>query len=80
MDVLLILEWSVLYTTQLTQKSKKYHDGVVRLVQVGSRAKQVNGNAHLVIVYMRILKIGDGEVSMDNDRLIGMRAVYPRVL
>uniref|UniRef100_A0A0E0M0D4 5'-3' DNA helicase ZGRF1-like N-terminal domain-containing protein n=1 Tax=Oryza punctata TaxID=4537 RepID=A0A0E0M0D4_ORYPU len=34
-------EWSVLYTTQLTQKAKKYHDGVIKLVQVGSHAKQI---------------------------------------
>uniref|UniRef100_A0A0E0B210 5'-3' DNA helicase ZGRF1-like N-terminal domain-containing protein n=1 Tax=Oryza glumipatula TaxID=40148 RepID=A0A0E0B210_9ORYZ len=34
-------EWSALYTTQLTQKAKKYHDGVIKLVQVGSHAKQI---------------------------------------
>uniref|UniRef100_A0A0D9XCY4 5'-3' DNA helicase ZGRF1-like N-terminal domain-containing protein n=1 Tax=Leersia perrieri TaxID=77586 RepID=A0A0D9XCY4_9ORYZ len=34
-------EWSVLYTTQLTQKAKKYHDGVIKLMQVGSHAKQI---------------------------------------
>lgn len=36
------VEWSALYTTQLTQKAKKYHDGVIKLVQVGSHAKQVS--------------------------------------
>ncbi|KAL6655889.1 hypothetical protein ACP70R_006715 [Stipagrostis hirtigluma subsp. patula] len=34
-------EWTALYTTQLTQKAKKFHDGVVRLVQVGPHAKQI---------------------------------------
>ncbi|KAF0913237.1 hypothetical protein E2562_020391 [Oryza meyeriana var. granulata] len=34
-------EWSALYTTQLTQKAKKYHDGVIKLMQVGSHAKQI---------------------------------------
>ncbi|KAJ4757539.1 DUF2439 family protein [Rhynchospora pubera] len=37
----LLEEWSVLYTTQLTQKAKKYHDGKLRLSQLGSHAKQV---------------------------------------
>lgn len=40
--VLLIAEWTALYTTQLTQKAKKFHDGVVRLAQVSSHAKQVS--------------------------------------
>uniref|UniRef100_A0ACD5XRE9 Uncharacterized protein n=1 Tax=Avena sativa TaxID=4498 RepID=A0ACD5XRE9_AVESA len=34
-------EWNVLYTAQLTQKAKKYHDGVIRLMQIGSHAKQI---------------------------------------
>ncbi|KAL5201618.1 hypothetical protein ABZP36_035972 [Zizania latifolia] len=34
-------EWNALYTTQLTQKSKKYHDGVIKLMQIGSHAKQI---------------------------------------
>uniref|UniRef100_A0ACD5YIN1 Uncharacterized protein n=1 Tax=Avena sativa TaxID=4498 RepID=A0ACD5YIN1_AVESA len=34
-------EWSVLYTAQLTQKAKKYHDGVIRLMQIGPHAKQI---------------------------------------
>jgi len=33
-------EWDALYTTQLTQKVKKYHDGILRLVQIGSHARQ----------------------------------------
>lgn len=40
--VLLIAEWTALYTTQLTQKAKKFHDGVVRLAQVSSHVKQVS--------------------------------------
>ncbi|XP_072979391.1 uncharacterized protein [Typha angustifolia] len=34
-------EWNVLYTNQLTQKAKKYHDGILRLVQCGLRMKQI---------------------------------------
>ncbi|RDX90192.1 hypothetical protein CR513_27974, partial [Mucuna pruriens] len=34
-------EWHVLYTTQVTQKAKKYHDGFLRLVLRGSSGKQV---------------------------------------
>ncbi|XP_051186950.1 uncharacterized protein [Lolium perenne] len=34
-------EWRILYTTQLTQKAKKYHDGSLKLMQVGSHAKQI---------------------------------------
>ncbi|KAK3133171.1 hypothetical protein QOZ80_6AG0533310 [Eleusine coracana subsp. coracana] len=33
-------EWNALYTTQLTQKAKKYHDGILRLI-VGSHARQI---------------------------------------
>ncbi|PON92871.1 hypothetical protein TorRG33x02_114690, partial [Trema orientale] len=33
-------EWKVLYTTQLTQKSKKYHDGFLKLTICGSRGRQ----------------------------------------
>jgi hypothetical protein len=36
------LEWQVLYTSQMTQKAKKYHDGFVELVLSGSRGAQVN--------------------------------------
>jgi hypothetical protein len=35
------VEWNALYTTQLTQKAKKYHDGIIRLMQIGSHARQV---------------------------------------
>ncbi|XP_062194232.1 uncharacterized protein LOC133897500 isoform X3 [Phragmites australis] len=34
-------EWNALYTMQLTQKAKKYHDGVIKLMQVGSHARQI---------------------------------------
>ncbi|CAD6219559.1 unnamed protein product [Miscanthus lutarioriparius] len=34
-------EWNALYTTQLTQKAKKYHDGIIRLMQIGSHARQI---------------------------------------
>ncbi|WP_285164281.1 DNA helicase ZGRF1 domain-containing protein, partial [Mycobacterium tuberculosis] len=34
-------EWTALYTTQKTQKAKKYHDGIFRLVNRGSHMKQI---------------------------------------
>ncbi|XP_057417670.1 uncharacterized protein LOC130711909 isoform X2 [Lotus japonicus] len=34
-------EWRVLYTTQLTQKAKKYHDGFLQLELCGSLGRQV---------------------------------------
>ncbi|WOG88103.1 hypothetical protein DCAR_0207337 [Daucus carota subsp. sativus] len=34
-------EWQVLYTTQLTQKAKKYHDGILKLFVYGSQKRQV---------------------------------------
>ncbi|XP_058736023.1 uncharacterized protein LOC131608107 isoform X2 [Vicia villosa] len=34
-------EWKVLYTTQLTQKAKKYHDGFLQLECCGSHGRQV---------------------------------------
>ncbi|KAK7318078.1 hypothetical protein RJT34_02776 [Clitoria ternatea] len=34
-------EWQVLYTTQLTQKAKKYHDGFLQLEFCGSLGRQV---------------------------------------
>ncbi|KAK6947950.1 protein of unknown function DUF2439 [Dillenia turbinata] len=34
-------EWQVLYTTQVTQKTKKYHDGFLKLAICGSRGRQV---------------------------------------
>lgn len=52
------VEWSVLYTAQLIQKAKKFHDGVIRLVQAGPNVKQVsnqrsvlNGHANLRFFY-----------------------------
>ncbi|XP_040986379.1 uncharacterized protein LOC121234499 [Juglans microcarpa x Juglans regia] len=34
-------EWQALYTTQVTQKAKKYHDGFLQLVTCGSLGRQV---------------------------------------
>ncbi|XP_019266739.1 PREDICTED: uncharacterized protein LOC109244151 isoform X4 [Nicotiana attenuata] len=34
-------EWQVLYTTQITQKAKTFHDGYLRLVMSGSHGKQI---------------------------------------
>ncbi|KAG8382535.1 hypothetical protein BUALT_Bualt05G0087500 [Buddleja alternifolia] len=34
-------EWQVLYTTQITQKAKKFHDGFLQLVVNGSEGRQV---------------------------------------
>eukprot|EP00261_Vitis_vinifera_P026320 XP_010659685.1 PREDICTED: uncharacterized protein LOC104881368 isoform X1 [Vitis vinifera] len=34
-------EWQALYTTQITQKAKKYHDGFLRLSIGGSQGRQV---------------------------------------
>ncbi|PKI51729.1 hypothetical protein CRG98_027892 [Punica granatum] len=36
-----VKEWQVLYTTQVTQKAKKYHDGYLQLVTCGSLGRQV---------------------------------------
>ncbi|XP_047332301.1 uncharacterized protein LOC124935910 isoform X2 [Impatiens glandulifera] len=36
-----ITEWQVLYTSQLTQKAKKYHDGNLKVVTSGSKGNQV---------------------------------------
>ncbi|KAH6792540.1 hypothetical protein C2S52_003017 [Perilla frutescens var. hirtella] len=34
-------EWQVLYTTQITQKAKKFHDGFLQLIVRGSQGRQV---------------------------------------
>ncbi|XP_055821731.1 uncharacterized protein LOC129890195 [Solanum dulcamara] len=34
-------EWQVLYTTQMTQKKKKFHDGFLQLVMSSSHCKQI---------------------------------------
>ncbi|XP_038725778.1 uncharacterized protein LOC120016883 isoform X2 [Tripterygium wilfordii] len=36
-----IREWQVLYTTQVTQKAKKYHDGFLQLESFGSLGRQI---------------------------------------
>ncbi|XP_076882717.1 uncharacterized protein LOC143531270 [Bidens hawaiensis] len=33
-------EWQVLYTTQLTQKAKKFHDGILKVAVSGLRGRQ----------------------------------------
>ncbi|KAI3689901.1 hypothetical protein L2E82_47871 [Cichorium intybus] len=33
-------EWEVLYTTQLTQKAKKFHDGILKVAIAGLRGRQ----------------------------------------
>ncbi|KAK4802601.1 hypothetical protein SAY86_000804 [Trapa natans] len=38
---LYVLEWQVLYTTSLTQKAKKYHDGFLRCQNSGVMSRQV---------------------------------------
>ncbi|GFZ01512.1 hypothetical protein Acr_15g0001210 [Actinidia rufa] len=35
------IEWQVLYTTQITQKAKRYHDGILRVAPCGSQGRQV---------------------------------------
>ena len=42
MSYFLHIEWQVLYTTQLTQKAKKYHDGFLRLAICSSLGRQVD--------------------------------------
>ncbi|XP_038874790.1 uncharacterized protein LOC120067307 isoform X4 [Benincasa hispida] len=34
-------EWNVLYTSQMTQKSKKYHNGIIKVSSSGSHLRQV---------------------------------------
>ncbi|KAL4565403.1 hypothetical protein LXL04_029497 [Taraxacum kok-saghyz] len=36
----ILKEWDVMYTTQLTQKSKKFHDGVLKLASCGSQGRE----------------------------------------
>ena len=39
-----IVEWEALYTTHITQKAKKYHDGFIRMIICGSEGRQVGSN------------------------------------
>ncbi|XP_042025734.1 uncharacterized protein LOC121772623 [Salvia splendens] len=41
MTTLTTKEWQVLYTSQITQKAKKYHDGFLQLIIRGSQGRQV---------------------------------------
>ncbi|CAJ2676413.1 unnamed protein product [Trifolium pratense] len=53
-------EWQVLYTSQMTQKAKKYHDGFVELVFSGSRGAQVRlFDANRNLLDSRFLKKDD---------------------
>ncbi|WJX48151.1 hypothetical protein P8452_34756 [Trifolium repens] len=53
-------EWQVLYTSQMTQKAKKYHDGFVELVLSGSRGAQVRlFDANRNLLDSRFLKKDD---------------------
>ncbi|KAK8572638.1 hypothetical protein V6N13_048219 [Hibiscus sabdariffa] len=36
-----VTEWQVLYTTQVTQKAKKYHDGFLKLINSGTLQRQI---------------------------------------
>ncbi|XP_020539670.1 uncharacterized protein LOC105646024 isoform X2 [Jatropha curcas] len=36
-----VKEWQVMYTTQMTQKAKKYHDGFLRLTDSGTLGRQI---------------------------------------
>ncbi|KAK2385265.1 DDE family endonuclease [Trifolium repens] len=47
-------EWQVLYTSQMTQKAKKYHDGFVELVLSGSRGAQFFHLHQVFCVYLYI--------------------------
>ncbi|GLU06657.1 hypothetical protein SLE2022_236640 [Rubroshorea leprosula] len=40
-DGILKKEWQVLYTTHVTQKAKKYHEGILRLANYESRGRQI---------------------------------------
>jgi len=58
-------EWNALYTTQITQKAKKFHDGFLRLSVCGSYMDQVclsllyceTSQNILIFVYLKILNI-----------------------
>ncbi|KAF5938521.1 hypothetical protein HYC85_022780 [Camellia sinensis] len=59
-------EWYVLYTTQIIQKSKKYHDGILRVAICGSQGRQVTlYDVSRRLLDVRFLKkeevIGSGE-------------------
>ncbi|KAG0456001.1 hypothetical protein HPP92_023789 [Vanilla planifolia] len=36
-----VKEWNVLYTNQMTQKAKKYHDGILKVLPCGSHTNQI---------------------------------------
>ncbi|KAF8380008.1 hypothetical protein HHK36_027477 [Tetracentron sinense] len=59
----LIQGWQALYTTQMTQKAKKYHDGFLRLASCGSQGRQV-------MLYDANRKLLDSRF-LKNDEVVG---------
>ncbi|WCJ26548.1 hypothetical protein M5689_008356 [Euphorbia peplus] len=58
-----VTEWHVLYTTQVTQKAKKYHDGFLKLKNNGTSGRQIMlYDASKTLLNTRFLK---------NDEIIG---------
>nr|KAJ0192844.1 hypothetical protein LSAT_V11C800444880 [Lactuca sativa] len=39
-ETITLLEWNVMYTTQVTQKAKRFHDGVLKLASCGSQGRE----------------------------------------
>lgn len=39
-------EWDAMYTTQITQRAKKYSNGILRLTSCGSYQSQVSLSTH----------------------------------
>ncbi|XP_021894805.1 uncharacterized protein LOC110812357 isoform X2 [Carica papaya] len=42
-------EWQVMYTTQLTKKAKKYHDGFLQIADVGTQGRQVISKTRVML-------------------------------
>lgn len=59
MCVLYNAEWEALYTTQITQKSKKYHVGILRLASSGSFRNKVDH------IYLEVPAIGVSFISIN---------------
>ncbi|KAG9447853.1 hypothetical protein H6P81_013981 [Aristolochia fimbriata] len=55
-----ITEWHAMYTAQVTQKGKKYHDGIIKVSSHGSHSRQVSllteDRTPLVTVHMQSLE------------------------
>ncbi|KAF8019963.1 hypothetical protein BT93_G0599 [Corymbia citriodora subsp. variegata] len=70
-----VTEWHVLYTTQVTQKAKKYHDGFLQLEVHGSLGRQVTlydaGRKVLVNKFLRKDEaLGTGKSLVFNSHLV----------